>query len=238
MGSSIWSPGDVGIGYINVCIRVDLLDGAISVHFLEQKLFVTIGLIQGFEVTTVVLSRVSADKEDGNADTHYQLIACQCDETFECVTSVLVQGSAVYICVIALADDVEVIDIQSLSFSQGSFSVDSVVDGVPDILSDVKVIDKIGIVRSQMRSVFFEHEHPDDVIADGSALVRFTSDAGTRFLRSTITTRILNDKLMEGDTSFSLPLAVASSLEDASDASGYSLMPILAIMMAIIVLQW
>jgi hypothetical protein len=240
MGSSIWSPGDVGIGYINVCIRVDLLDDGqgISVHFLEQKLFVTIGLLQGFEVTTVDLSRVAADEEDGDADVEYELIACQCDETFECVTFVLKQGSDVYICVTSLADDVEVIDIQSLSFSQGSFSVDCVVDGVPNILSDVIVIDKKGIVRSQMLSVFFEHDHPDDVIADGSALLRFSDDAGTRFLRSRITTRILNGKVMEDDMSFRLPLSVASSLEDASGAGGCSLMSIMAITMAIVILQW
>lgn len=240
MGSSIWSPGDVGIGYVNVCIRVDLLDDdqAISVNFLEQKLFVTIGLLQGFEVTTVDLSRVSADEEAGDANVQYELVVCQCDETFECLTSVLAQGSDVYICITALADDVEVIGIQSLSFSQGSFSVDSVVDGVPNILSDVKVLDKKGIVRSQMPSVFFEHEHPDDVIADGYALLRFTGDGGTRFLHSRITTRILNDEVVEGDTSFSLPLAVASSLEDASSAAGDSLMSIMAITMAIFVLQW
>jgi hypothetical protein len=240
VGSGIWSDGDVGIGYIEVCVRIDLMldDEGISVHFHEQKLYVTIDLLQGFEVTTVDLSRDPADQQDGDAAVDYDLLVCHCDEKFECMTSLLIQGSDVYICVKTLADDVEVIDIQALSFSQGSFSVDSVVDGVPDILSDVFVIDKKGIVRSQMLSVFFEHDNPTDVIAEGTALLGFTGDAGTRLLRSNIITRDLNGKVTEGDTSFRLPLAVASSLEDASGATGCSLMSIMTVMVGVAVLQW
>jgi hypothetical protein len=240
VGSGIWSDGDVGIGYVNVCVRIDLMldEQGISVHFHEQKLFVTIDLLQGFEVTAVELSRVSADQEDGDAAVEYDLIVCQCNETFECMTSLLMQGSDVYICVKALAEDVEVIAIQALNFSQGSFSVASVVDGVPDILSDVFVIDKKGVVRSQMLSVFFEHDNPIDVIAEGTALLGFTGDAGTRLLRSTIVTRGLNDTVVEGDTSFHLPLAVTSSLEDASGATESSSMSIMTIMMCLAIFQW
>jgi hypothetical protein len=116
--------------------------------------------------------------------------------------------------------------------------VSSVVDGVPDILSDAFVIDKKGVVRTQMLSVFFEHDSPIDVIAEGTALLGFTGDAGTRLLRSRIITRRLNGTVVEGDASFRLPLPVASSLEDATSAAGSSLMSIMTIMVGFTVLQW
>jgi hypothetical protein len=48
----------------------------------EQKVFVTINLLQGFEVTGIDLDRIDASEEDGEAEFDYEVFPCQCSETF------------------------------------------------------------------------------------------------------------------------------------------------------------
>ena len=238
---SVWTDVATGEGLITMCVRVDLLqdiDGvATSVHFHEQRLRVTVGLLQGFEVGAVDLLRVTADEEDGDADVDYELIACQCSESFECLTTTLTQGSEVFICVKSLADGVEIIGIQALSFSQGSYSVNSIVEGEEDQFTTVTMIDNKAFIRNQMLSVFFEQFNPEDVIAEGFALLGFTESNGRRrLLRKSIKNRVLDTVTGAGDMKFSVSLAVESSLKANSGASGGSVLSVMTIMIGIAVL--
>lgn len=186
LGSSIWNDTSLEEGSISMCIRVDLLlgDTDTSVTFHEQKVFVSISLLQGFEVTGIDLERTAASEEDGDAEFDYVLTACQCDESFTCVNTTLTQGSDVFICVETTAPNVEIAEVRQVRFSQGAFNVTPVVDGVSDALSEVIVDGKRASIRYQMISEFFQETSPDDVIADGLVLLTFTDDIGTRHLRS------------------------------------------------------
>lgn len=233
--SPIWSDVSLGEGLISMCIRVDmLLEDGTSVHFHEQRLRVTIGLLQGFEVGAVDLSRVSPDEEDGDAVVDYEIVACQCNVDFECLSPTLTQGAAAFLCVSSLDATVEIIDIQELSFTQGSYSVNSIVDGEEDQFTTVTILDKKALIRTQMLSVFFEQYAPEDVIAQGYALLGFTDAEGRRRLtRTNIKNRFL---LKEDDVAFRIPLSVESSLNDDSGVVGSSVMSVAAVMIAVAVL--
>lgn len=216
INSDLWNGTGIGEGYISMCIRVDLLLGDLaetSVTFHEQKLFVTISLIQGFEVTGIDLDRLEADEEDGNVTSNYTLSACQCDESFTCVNTILTQGSDVYICVETTAPNMEIAQVRELRFTQGVFSVSPVVDGVADALSKVFYAGKEVSIRYQMISTFFEDPNPADVIASGSVLLAFTDESRRRQLRLVkLVPRALQKKTEEDVFKVTMTLA-------ASDAS-------------------
>lgn len=241
-GSSIWSQNDdADEGLISMCIRVDLYNSqGTSVHFHEQIVRVSIGLLQGFQLGTVDLSRDEADETNGDADIDYELIACQCDgEDFECLSPTLTQGSQVFLCVMSLAAGVEILGIDSLSFSQGSYSIDSIVDGEVDSFTVVTVIDQKALIRNQMLSVFFQQYNPEDVIAVGLALLGFTDERGRRrLLRAHIKNRVLDNVMEEDDVAFRVPLSVQSSLADNSGAVevGGTVMSLATILIGIAVL--
>jgi hypothetical protein len=201
INSNLWNGTGVGEGYISMCIRVDLLLGDLaetSVTFHEQKLFVTISLLQGFEVTGIDLNRLEADKENGTVTSNYTLSACQCDESFNCVNTILTQGSDVYICVETTAPNLEIAQVRELRFTQGVFSVTPVVDGVAHALSEVFYAGKEASIRYQMISTFFEDPNPADVIATGTVLLAFSDEGGRRQLRSVkLVPRALHEKKEE-----------------------------------------
>jgi hypothetical protein len=187
LDSGIWNNLSLGEGYISMCVRVDLLlDDAseTSVTFHEQKLFVTIDLLQGFEVTGIDLDRLAADEEDGDVSLNSTLSACQCDATFTCTPYVLTQGSAVYICVETTAPNLEIVEVRDLQLIQGAFNVTPVVDGVPDALSTVFYNGKQASIRYQLISAFFQDPDPEDVIANGAVLLAFSDDSGRRQLHA------------------------------------------------------
>jgi hypothetical protein len=210
--SDIWNNLSVGEGYISLCVRVDLLLGDVaetSVMFHEQKLFVTIDLLQGFEVTGIDLDRLDAEEEDGDAALNHTLSACQCDESFTCTPYVLTQGSNVYICVETTTPNLEIAEVRDLVLTQGAFNVTPVVDGVPDALSVVLINGKQASIRYQMISAFFRDPDPEDVIANGAVLLAFTDDSGRRQLHSVkLVPRVLVQK-DEKDV-FQVTMALAS----------------------------
>jgi hypothetical protein len=212
LDSAIWNDLSVGEGYISMCVRVDLLLGdaaETSVTFHEQKLFVTIDLLQGFEVTGIDLDRLDAEEEDGDAALNHTLSACQCDESFTCTPYVLTQGSNVYICVETTTPNLEIAEVRDLVLTQGAFNVTPVVDGVPDALSVVLINGKQASIRYQMISAFFRDPDPEDVIANGAVLLAFTDDSGRRQLHSVkLVPRVLVQK-DEKDV-FQVTMALAS----------------------------
>jgi hypothetical protein len=221
LDSEIWNGTSVGEGIISMCLRVDLLLGDVaetSVTFHEQKIFITIDLLQGFEVTGIDLDRLDASEEDGDAVLDYEVVACQCNVTFSCVDSVLTQGSDVYICVETTAENVEIEEVRSLNFAQGAFNVTPVVDGSADALSALFYNGKQASIRYQMISAFFDDENPEDVIASGSVLLKFTDDDGRRQLRSakivsprSLQTQDNADKEFEVTMSLAAPEGYASA---------------------------
>lgn len=237
--SPIWSNVTVGQGLVELCVRVDLLqpDLGVSVHFHETQMSIYVNLVQGFQVDTVNIDRDFPDEEDGDAEVEYTLIACQCNLQFECVALNLTQGSQALICVQAMDDGVEVVGIESLSFAQGSYSIDSIVDGQVDQFTSVSLEDGRARIRNQFLSVFFEQINPEDVAASGFALLGFTEEGGRqRLLRSKISNLFAVERAVEEeDAPFELSLAVKSSLIDNSGACN-SLMSFTTIMLGIVTL--
>ena len=235
--SPIWSNVTVGQGLVELCVRVDLLqpDLGVSVHFHETRMSISVNMIQGFQVENVDVDRESPDEENGDAEVEYTLIACQCNLQFECVALNLTQGSQALICVQSLDDGVEVVGIESLSFAQGSYSINSIVDGQVDQFTSVSLEDGRARIRNQLLSVFFEQINPEDVSATGFALLGFTEEGGRqRLLRTKITNLLADERVVEeADASFELSLAVESSLIDNSGATNNSVLSFTTILIGI-----
>ncbi len=142
-----------------MCIRVDLtLDSGTSVTFHEQKLYVTVGLTQGFEVQDISLERTAATNETGTATFDYEVTACHCNTTFECDDSiVLTQGSDILLCVETTAPNVKINDIRSLTMSQGGQDVTTpIVDGNEDPLTETTIDGKKAVIQYQVISSTFK----------------------------------------------------------------------------------
>lgn len=218
VGSGVWNGGN-GVGYVDMCVRVDLVldnDNSTSVNFHEQKIFVTIGLNQGFHVTDIDLGRNGPDQTNKTTTANYDIYACQCNSTFMCDSTVLAQGSDVYICVISNASNVEIGGIQGLQFIQGNFSTSPIDSGVEDALTAVVQTGRVAAIRSQLVSEFFEDANPANVVAQGVATIQFVNS--TRRLASVDVSRMLQE-IEEEDTEFSVVMGVAPSETDTPVAA-------------------
>ena len=193
VNSSLWRNGASGVGFVNFCVRVDLVldnDSLTSVNFHEQKMYITIGLQQGFSVVNINLARDAAEEIAKVTDIEYNILACQCNENFVCVNEVLVQGSDVFICVYSNTTDVQVAGISALTFRQGSFTISPIVNFTEDAITAVSVSAQGALIRSQMRSDFFTAADPGDVLAEGVAVLSFAAQGG-RQLRAISISRML-----------------------------------------------
>jgi hypothetical protein len=197
IGSVVWSNGPSGVGFVNLCVRVDLVldnDNTISINFHEQKLFITIGLEQGFSVVGVSLDRDAADEDNEAAEVDYAILACQCNASFVCGNEILVQGSDVYICVYSESDGVQVAGISALTFQQGdTFSTVPIFNSTEDPLTAVFVSAQGALIRSQMRSGFFTTINPLPVEVNGVAVLSFSNTGGRRLIRSVSYSRVLRE---------------------------------------------
>ena len=176
--SSIWKDGvTTGEGFIELCVRVDLvLDDAAqtSVNFHEQKLYLSIGLSQGFAISQIDVDRDEADEKNQDAQVDFGITSCHCNATRVCVNDVLVQGADVFICVFTPTDsDIVISAVEELDFKQGSFSVAAVNNSVSDALTTVSLFGKTAVIRTQLRSEFFDATNPANMTAVGNVSIRF-----------------------------------------------------------------
>ena len=176
--SSIWKDGQTtGEGFIELCVRVDLvLDDAAqtSVNFHEQKLYLSIGLSQGFAISQIDVDRDEADEKNQDAQVEFGITSCHCNATRDCVNDVLVQGADVFICVFTPADsDIVISAVEELDFNQGTFSVAAVNNSVSDALTAVSLFGKTAVIRTQLRSEFFDATNPANMTAVGNVSIRF-----------------------------------------------------------------
>jgi len=175
--SLLWQDGaDTTEGHVNMCVRVDLqLSDGTSVHFHEQKLYITIGLSAGFQVSQIDLDREDAAEAMEEIDATYEVESCQCDDEYVCRDDTLVQGEDVLICVFTNATNIELSAIEKLDFIQGPLSIAAVSNRLPDALTSVLLLGKLAVIRTQLRSVFFDESNPQIVIADGISLITFVN---------------------------------------------------------------
>lgn len=171
-------------GLIFICLRVDLLlpSSTTSVTFHEQKLFLSVGLLQGFSITGVDLDRLNATEETGSVDVDFNVTGFQCDQDGNPSDAVLTQGSDVFLCVETTSDNVEIADVRELQMTQGGFSTTPIISGVEDPLTAVTVNGKNATIRYQIISEFFSEPNPEDIVATGSVLLAFTDNDGRRVL--------------------------------------------------------
>lgn len=232
--SSIWSDVGVGQGLISLCVRVDLLLGDLaktSVTFHETIMDVSIGLLQGFEITGIDLERTNATETAGSTDLDYNVTACHCNAAGSCVNDVLSQGSDVYLCVETTAPNVEFVAIQELTMVQGSFNTTPIVAGIEDPLTEVTIDGKEATIRYQIISAFFSDPDPLDIVATGAALLAFADDDGRRFLRSAsvgvvgVEQRVRRESALQDeelfDRGWSVQMAVESAASESSGAFAY-----------------
>ena len=234
--SIIWSNGVTsGEGFINLCVRVDLvLDDQTSVNFHEQKLYLSIGLSQGFDVSQIDLERQDADEQNEDAQVEFGIKSCQCKATLDCVdeSTFLVQGDDVFICVSAPADtDIEISAIEELDFIQGSLTIAAVNNSTADELTAVSLSEKIAVVRSQLRSELFDDTSPATLLAQGRVSLRFGNDpnAVRRNLRigigsslhesGTGNSRLMQEQPQEEQAGFGVSMALAAVNPASTDKS-------------------
>jgi len=221
LSSPIWTDAGVGEGLISMCVRVDLmLNDDISVNFHETKLYASVSLLQGFEISGIDLNRLNATDENGSADLDYNVIACHCDANRTCVDTVLTQGSDMYICVETTAPNVEIAEIRELTMAQNDFNTTPIVAGVEDPLTFVTIDGKEASIRYQIISAFFADPFPEDIVASGTVLLAFTDDGGRRLLRTSRVNimqpeRELADEVQEG---FSVVVGAQGTPSESSGA--------------------
>ena len=223
--SSIWKDGaTTGEGLIELCVRVDLvLDDSTqtSVNFHEQKLYLTIGLSQGFSVSQIDLERDAADVTNEEAQVDFGITSCQCNADRKCASEILLQGDDLFICVFAPSDSgVEISAIEELDFMQGSLTIPAVQNSTSDALTAVFVLGKSAVIQTQLRSELFDAVNPANLTASGKVSVRF-GNATRRNLRSGVgrslhryhfgDVRIMQQQLPDKQAGFLVNMKLASS---------------------------
>jgi hypothetical protein len=193
VGSNIWLDGSsTKEGFIDLCIRVDLVldnDEQTSVTFHEQRLYLTIGLSQGFSVSQIGLYRDEAETEKQDVELAASLTACHCNAAAVCVEEVLTQGSDVYVCVFSDPDtDFVISAVEELEFVQESLRILAIDNSTNDELTSVLSVGETAIIRTQMRSDFFIASTLGPVVVTGSVSLIFGGTPGRR-LRATSTLR-------------------------------------------------
>jgi WD40 repeat protein len=234
---SVWTDVDVGQGLISICVRLDLVlddPAETSVNFYEQKLFVNVGLLSGFTVTGIDLTRLEATEETGTADVEYNVTACHCNAARTCIDAVLTQGSDVYLCVETTAANIEISEIRDLTMAQGAFNTTPIVDGVPDALTFVTINGKEASIRYQIISAFFADAFPADIVATGQALLSFTDDNGRRLLRTSRINIVQPDRELEllEEDDFKVTMAVQGSELESSGTFACGFASVIVIMVS------
>ncbi|KAI2493938.1 hypothetical protein MHU86_20580 [Fragilaria crotonensis] len=225
--SNIWRSVDSTTGMIELCVRVDLLDGTgTSYNFKEQKLYVTVDLTQGFTIAAVDVDRNAAGVDNTNANTEYGLNVCQCNASSICTTSTLVQGDAAFVCITTTAGSgVQIASIQQLNYTQaGVIDIPAIANGVGNGLTDVVNQGTSARIQSQLPSVLFDPANIGiPLVGNGVVVVRFGTGRA-RNLRFTIgnsagqnadagsaASRLMQEQGTESQTGFSVRMALAAS---------------------------
>ena len=195
-----------------------------SVVFHEQKLFITIDMIENFDVVAIDLNRDTPSEHVTNTQVSYNVVACQCNDGFECEKEEVSQNSVVSICVRSLTPNVEIADIRALSLLQRGVARSLITDGVADDLTEVMLSDsgngKLAVVRMQLVSGFFDL--PENITAQGTCALTFGSYAVNngkdRLLRSFgfVSGR---DLLEGGEASFDVELTLMDAAKESFSAA-------------------
>ena len=196
VNSVVWRNDDSGVGFVNLCVRVALVlddDRATAINLHKQILYVTVGLEKrGLSVIGVSLDQNAGDVTNKGADTDYAVVACQCTSSFICGSDILAQGSDVFICVYSNSVDVQITGVSALNFYQGNlFGTMAIVNSTKDSFTAVTVSWQGALIRSQMRSEFFEETNPLPVDVEGVAELSFSAQGGRRLVRSVPLSRLL-----------------------------------------------
>ncbi len=242
VGSSIWvNSTNVTFGFIELCIRVDLVVDpnnvtATSINFNEQKLFLTVNLLNGFTVILNNLSRNATSLANTTANAQYTVNVCRCNQQGSCVSdsvSALVQGSDVFLCVYSGSANVQVVGIAGLTLTQGFVSIASIVASNPDAVTDVSqsLIAPSGstpsipgsIIHSKMRSEFFVAPTPAPVVVNGFAILPFQ-----RRLHVVPLPRTLQQSTT-GDFNVTLSLTMANAATPTSEGGDSTTVIIIAV---------
>ena len=232
VGSGIWTDTGVGFGLIALCIRVDLLNNDVdrtSVHFHEQRLFVTIDLTQDFHVEDIDLARIAPAEESESVTIDYDLYACHCDASYVCTDNILTQGSDIFICVFSNETNVDIVSIPTLDFKQGNTTYRVVENTLEDSLTEVTIGlngGSLAVIRSQLISELFVNSDPANLTAWGDAVVAFVArrERGLRTLAKGSET---------GMAGFNIEVALASSVDgEEGESSGGTVYGITSLMVA------
>ncbi|KAI2492555.1 hypothetical protein MHU86_22006 [Fragilaria crotonensis] len=175
--SNIWRTVDSTTAMIELCVRVDLLDGTgTSYNFNEKQLYVTVDLTQGFTIAAVDVNRDAAGVDNTNANTDYGLTVCQCNQTSICSNNPIAQGDAAFLCIKTTAGSgVEVSSIQQLNYTQaGVIEIPAIDNGTGNGLTDVVHQGTIARVQSQLPSILFDPANVNiPLVGNGVVVVNF-----------------------------------------------------------------
>lgn len=207
---------------VKFCVLAELLEGSDSVSFLEVQITLRIDMALGFEAAAVDTDRTGAGTLSAEATNDFTLSACHCDAqaaqaTQRCGTDIpagsatLSQNSILDICITTDADDVEIVEIQSLTLTQvGGITRNPVTSSSADALTLLGSHGShVSFVRTRLVAGFFGDPTPESVVASGTALIQF-SNGRRRVLRILAETEI-----PEFQVTVDLMDSVNSSVPDA-----------------------
>jgi len=184
--SVVWSTPEDDLFLIDFCVRLDLWYGDISMNFLEREVSLKVNMTsQNFTFSAENLDTTEGEEVNEYVEAAYEVIACQCTDDGLCVSSqedtssLLSQGSSLYVCLRANTTDVIVDSVKELTIAQdGTLNAQvPIVNGVNQGAVAVKKLPDMQnefLVRTQLISSFFEDD-TNDLAVSGVAKLAFKS---------------------------------------------------------------
>lgn len=173
---------------LTLCLRVDLLNDEMAPLVSEKnRLYIEIDVLKNFQVTDLDAESGAISDFQMSVSLDYNINACQCDESLECVSRPLSDQDDARICVQTTnTSEVEIDAIRELKFVQAGLTQTAVEDG--EALKPFAAVEQIGnffVIQMRLVPSFFDSSDPGEITAVGACRLKFkTSPTRTRSLSS------------------------------------------------------
>lgn len=127
---------------------------------------------------TIPVERKSATELFENVNSTYEVQACQCNAAYACHKETLKKGSSLFLCLFTNATNIYISDVMQVELVQGTegqklFAVrNSLADELTSVLFRPRGT-MMTVIRTQLRSSFFEGENPEILRVRGKCTISF-----------------------------------------------------------------
>lgn len=166
---------------------------------------------------------------DAVTSVEFDVVACRCDDSGQCITRPVRANSAAQICIYAPSPELVVDGVLTLVLAQtradgNGISRTPIYNGVPDSLTTVDAVDGSGVVKinTRMTTAFFvglDAESPEPI--EGSGTVRLVfQDGSRRLVKLTLHDQEENSRFLQGDDALSTEFKFEIAVEPSSSDNG------------------